>query len=61
MTPLDDLMKRITIAIDEETYRCLVDYAAERSKREMRRFAIGEAIRELLRANLKGKGKRAGR
>ena len=40
-------MKRVTIALDDEMYVALLEYAAERSKREMRRFSMGEAIREL--------------
>ena len=49
-------MKRVTIALDEELYVSLVDYAANKSKREMRRFSIGEAIRELLALQLASLG-----
>jgi|GEM_PF-5214852 len=49
-------MKRVTIALDEELYVSLVDYAANKSEREMRRFSVGEAIRDLLALQLASLG-----
>jgi predicted transcriptional regulator len=45
-------MKRVTIALDDEMYLSLLEYAAQRSKREMRRFSMGEAIRDLVASRL---------
>lgn len=45
-------MKRVTIALDDEMYLSLLEYAAQRSKREMRRFSMGEAIRDLVASKL---------
>ncbi len=45
-------MKRVTIALDDEMYVALLEYAAERSKREMRRFSMGRAIRDLVASQL---------
>ncbi len=45
-------MKRVTIALDDEMYVALLEYAAERSKREMRRFSMGKAIRDLVASQL---------
>jgi predicted transcriptional regulator len=46
------VMKRVTIALDDEMYIALLEYAAERSKREMRRFSMGKAIRDLVASQL---------
>ena len=45
-------MKRVTIALDEKMYLSLIEYAAEKSKKEMRRFSLGEAIRDLIASQL---------
>ena len=45
-------MKRVTLALDDEMYISLLEYANERSKREMRRFSIGRAIRDLVASQL---------
>ena len=54
-------MKRVTIALDEEMYLALLEYAGERSKREMRRFSMGEAIRHLVSSQLAAIGYTGGR
>ena len=43
-----DLMKRVTITLDDATYLQLLEYALERSKSEMRNISLSEAIRILL-------------
>ncbi len=45
-------MKRVTIALDDEMYVALLEYAAERSKHDMRRFSMGKAIRDLVASQL---------
>jgi len=45
-------MKRVTIALDDEMYLSLLEYASQRSKREMRRFSMGEAIRDMVASRL---------
>lgn len=49
-------MKRVTIALDDEMYLSLLEYTAQRSKREMRRFSMGEAIRDLVASKLETVG-----
>jgi hypothetical protein len=47
------VMKRVTVVLDDELYLRLLEYCGNRSKRELRRFSIGEAVRELLGTGLK--------
>jgi hypothetical protein len=46
-------MKRVTVVLDDELYLRLLEYCGTRSKRELRRFSIGEAVRELLGTGMK--------
>jgi len=46
------LMKRLTIAMGDELYTELVEYAADESKRKVRRLSLGEAARTLISAQL---------
>jgi len=41
-------VKRITIAISEDIFRALVDFAAEQSKLQIRRYSVGEVIRGII-------------
>ncbi len=41
-------MKRVTIAMDDDLYRDLLNYAADQSKMNVRRLSIGEAVRTLV-------------
>jgi len=40
-------MKRLTVAMSDELYKDLVEYAADQSKRNVRRLSLGEAMRTL--------------
>ena len=40
--------RRLTVALDNEVYVKLVDYAASMSKQRMGRFSLSEALRELV-------------
>jgi hypothetical protein len=40
--------KRLTVALDDETYVKLIDYAASMSKQRRGRFSLSEALRELV-------------
>jgi hypothetical protein len=52
-----EMMKRITITLDEEMYISLLDYSLERSKAELRNVSTSEAVRELLSVQLRRMGK----
>jgi hypothetical protein len=41
-------MKRLTISLDDKLYFSLVDYAAERSKKNMSRLSVSRTITELI-------------
>lgn len=45
-------MKRLTIAMSDGLYRRLLGYAADESKRHMRRLSLGETVRILITARL---------
>lgn len=45
--------RRLTVALDDETYVRLVDYAAAMSKERMGRFSLSEALRALVASALK--------
>lgn len=49
-------MKRITISLSDELYRNLLDYAADQSKRNVKRLSLGEAVRTLISIQLDGFG-----
>lgn len=49
-------MKRITILINEDLYRELVDYTADVSKREIEKMNMSEVVRDLLESQLKLRG-----
>lgn len=41
-------MRRITVALDDRTFENLIDYTAERSKREKSKMNLSDTVRELL-------------
>ena len=41
-------MKRLTIAMSDELYARLLGYAADQSKSQLKRFSLGESVRELV-------------
>jgi metal-responsive CopG/Arc/MetJ family transcriptional regulator len=47
-------MKKITVALDDQIYMELVDYVAERGKRERGRLSISDSARELISKALRG-------
>jgi len=49
-------MKRLTISMDDDLYRSLLEYAADQSKRNIRRLSLGEAVRTLISIQLEGYG-----
>ena len=49
-------MKRLTISLDDKLYFSLVDYAAERSKKNMSRLSVSRTITELLSTELASLG-----
>lgn len=49
-------MKRLTIAMGDDLYASLVEFAAEESKRQVRRMSLGEAARTLILEQLNHKG-----
>jgi hypothetical protein len=49
-------MKRITISMSDELYGDLLDYAADQSKKNVRRLSMGEAVRTLISIPLKELG-----
>jgi hypothetical protein len=49
-------MKRLTISMDDDLYRSLLEYAADQSKRNVRRLSLGEAVRTLISIQLEGYG-----
>jgi len=49
-------MKRVTIAMDDDLYKDLLDYAADQSKLNVRRLSIGEAVRSLISVQLNNIG-----
>jgi uncharacterized protein (DUF1778 family) len=40
--------RRLTVALDDDVYVKLVDYAAQMSKQNMGRFSLSAAMRELV-------------
>jgi len=49
-------MKRITIAMSDELYTDLLEYAADQSKKNVRRLSMGEAVRDLISIQLREVG-----
>jgi metal-responsive CopG/Arc/MetJ family transcriptional regulator len=47
-------MKKITVALDDAIYMELVDYVAERGKRNRGRLSISDSARELISKALRG-------
>ena len=45
-------MKRLTIAMSEDLYGRLLGYAADQSKRKMKRLSLGETMRTLVSTRL---------
>jgi hypothetical protein len=45
-------MKRLTIAMSDYLYGRLLGFAADQSKREMKRLSLGETVRTLVAARL---------
>ena len=45
-------MRRLTVALDDDLFGELLNYAADRSKQKVRRLSLGEAVRVLLAARL---------
>ena len=45
-------MKRLTIAMSDELYARLLGYAADESKRKLKRLSLGETMRNLVSARL---------
>jgi hypothetical protein len=45
-------MKRLTIAMSDDLYARLLGYAADQSKRQLRRLSLGETVRVLVSAGL---------
>jgi hypothetical protein len=45
-------MKRLTIAMSDYLYGRLLGFAADKSKREMKRLSLGETVRDLVSARL---------
>jgi hypothetical protein len=45
-------MKRLTVAMDDELYGRLLGYAADQSKRQMKRLSLGETVRNLVSSGL---------
>ncbi len=41
-------MKKITVALDDQIYLELVDYVAERGKRERGRLSVSDSAKELI-------------
>jgi len=41
-------MRRITVALDDGTFESLINYTAERSKREKNKMNLSDTVRELL-------------
>ena len=41
-------MKKITVALDDQIYMELVDYVAEKSKRERGRMSVSDSAKELI-------------
>ena len=49
-------MKRITIAMSDDLYADLLEYAADQSKKNVRRLSMGEAVRDLISVELRAIG-----
>jgi hypothetical protein len=45
-------MKRLTIAMSDGLYARLLGYAADQSKRRLKRISLGETVRELVSVRL---------
>jgi len=45
-------MRRLTVALDDDLFGDLLNYAADRSKQNVRRVSLGEAVRVLLAVRL---------
>jgi len=46
-------LKRITVIVEDETYKALLDRAHLRSKETMSRVGVGEVIREIVSTELR--------
>ncbi len=51
-------MRRLTVALDDGLFGELLNYAADRSKQNVRRLSLGEAVRVLLSVQLAQAGYR---
>ena len=49
-------MRRITIAMNDDLYLTLLDYAADESKLNVRRLSMGKAVRVLMSSRLEQLG-----
>lgn len=49
-------MKKITVVLDDQLYIKLIDYAAERSKRERSRLSVSDSAKELIINALSSRG-----
>ena len=50
------MMKRLTIGMSEELYTDLLEFAADESKKKVRRLSLGRTVRALISAQLKQSG-----
>lgn len=41
-------MRKITVTLDESTFESLINYTADKSKREMSKMNLSDTVRELL-------------
>jgi hypothetical protein len=46
-------LRRITVALDDSTFESLIDYTADRSKREKSKMNLSDTVRDLLNQVLK--------
>ncbi len=46
-------MKKITVALEDQVYIALIDYVAEKSKRDKSRLSVSDSARELISKALK--------